>query len=154
LRERPKLEDTTFGWRFVNPALKARFGVDSMPETAENVAKEPTIARADQDAFALRSQQRAAAAHAAGRFAEEIAPVPVSRSKGEVVFVQEDKQLRPQTTRTARLAEERYRRLELAGPAHALPPAMVVAAQGAPPMPPCSLAPGRSDRQDRASLSA
>ena len=93
-----RLEDTTIGWRFVNPAMKARFGVDSMPETAENVAKDFSVARADQDEFALRSQQRAAAAQAAGFFAEEIAPVPVSRSKGEVVLIQEDEQLRPQTT--------------------------------------------------------
>ena len=69
-----------------------------MPETAENVAKDFSVARADQDEFALRSQQRAAAAQAAGFFAEEIAPVPVSRSKGEVVLIREDEQLRPQTT--------------------------------------------------------
>ena len=93
-----RLEDTTIGWRFVNPAMKARFGVDSMPETAENVAKDFSVARADQDEFALRSQQRAAAAQAAGFFAEEIAPVPVSRSRGEVVLIREDEQLRPQTT--------------------------------------------------------
>ncbi len=93
-----RLEDTTIGWRFVNPAMKARFGVNSMPETAENVAKDFSVARADQDEFALRSQQRAAAAQAAGFFAEEIAPVPVSRSRGEVVLIREDEQLRPQTT--------------------------------------------------------
>jgi len=93
-----RLEDTTIGWRFVNPAMKARFGVYYMPETAENVAKDFSVARADQDEFALRSQQRAAAAQAAGFFAEEIAPVPVSRSRGEVVLIREDEQLRPQTT--------------------------------------------------------
>src|SRR5438477_12849166 len=72
-----KIEDTTIGWRFVNPKMKAQYGVDSMPETAENVAAEFGIARADQDAFALRSQQRAAAAIAAGRLAEEIVPVTI-----------------------------------------------------------------------------
>ncbi len=70
-----KIEDTTIGWRFVNPLMKAKYGIDSMPETAENVAQEFGIARADQDAFALRSQQRALAAIAAGRMAEEIVPV-------------------------------------------------------------------------------
>jgi 3-oxoadipyl-CoA thiolase len=70
------LEDTTLGWRFINPLLKAQYGVDSMPETGENVAAEFGITRADQDAFAYRSQMRAVAAHAAGFFAEEIVPVP------------------------------------------------------------------------------
>src|SRR4029453_8626612 len=65
-----KIEDTTIGWRFVNPAMKAKYGIDSMPETAENVAAEFNVSRADQDAFALRSQARAAAAMAAGRLAE------------------------------------------------------------------------------------
>ena len=73
--------DTTIGWRFVNPAMKAAYGVDSMPETAENVAAEYGISRADQDAFALRSQQRAAAAAASGRLAEEIVPVAMRASK-------------------------------------------------------------------------
>src|SRR5438270_8881122 len=63
-----KIEDTTIGWRFVNPLMKAKYGIDSMPETAENVAKEFNVSRADQDAFAIRSQQRWAAAHAAGFF--------------------------------------------------------------------------------------
>src|SRR5262249_56620978 len=70
-----KIEDTTIGWRFINPLMKARYGIDSMPETAENVAADFGISRADQDAFALRSQQRAAAAIAAGRFREEIVSV-------------------------------------------------------------------------------
>src|SRR5690348_2695559 len=70
-----KIEDTTIGWRFVNPLMKARYGVDSMPETAENVAADFKISRADQDAYALRSQQRAAAAIKAGYLAEEIVPV-------------------------------------------------------------------------------
>jgi acetyl-CoA acyltransferase len=77
------LEDTTIGWRFVNPVFKARFGIDSMPETAENVAREFGISRADQDAFALRSQQRAAGAIADGRMAEEIVTVAVAQSKGD-----------------------------------------------------------------------
>ena len=70
------------GWRFVNPAMKAQYGIDSMGETAENVAAQYGITRDDQDAFALRSQQKAAAARAAGRFAEEIVPVPVPQRKG------------------------------------------------------------------------
>jgi len=73
--------DTTIGWRFVNPLMKAQYGIDSMPETAENVATDDSISRADQDAFALRSQQRAAAAAASGRLAEEIVAVPVASSK-------------------------------------------------------------------------
>jgi acetyl-CoA acyltransferase len=90
--------DTTIGWRFVNPLMKAQFGIDSMPETAENVAAEYRISRADQDAFALRSQQRAARAQAAGRFAREIVPVSIPRRKGEPVIVSEDEHLRPDTT--------------------------------------------------------
>src|SRR2546426_8023406 len=73
-----KIEDTTIGWRFVNPLMKAKYGIDSMPETAENVAVDFKISRADQDAFALRSQQRTAAAGAAGRPAEEDRPAGVS----------------------------------------------------------------------------
>ncbi len=92
-----KIEDTTIGWRFINPLLKARYGVDSMPETAENVAAEFHIARADQDAFALRSQQRAAAAIAAGRLAEEIVPVTIPQKKGEALVVDQDEHPR-QTT--------------------------------------------------------
>ena len=91
--------DSTIGWRFVNPAMKAEFGTDSMPETAENVAVEFGVSRADQDAFALRSQQRTAAAAAAGRHAAEIAPVPVTRSKkAPPVLVSADEQPRPETT--------------------------------------------------------
>ena len=77
-----KIEDTTIGWRFVNPLMKAKYGVDSMPETAENVAAEFSVGRADQDAFALRSQERAAAAIAAGRLAQEIVPVTIAVEKG------------------------------------------------------------------------
>jgi acetyl-CoA C-acetyltransferase/acetyl-CoA acyltransferase len=91
--------DTTIGWRFVNPAMKAGYGVDSMPETAENVASDYGVARADQDAFALRSQQRAAAAAASGRHAVEIVPVPVTKSKkAPPVMVSADEQPRPDTT--------------------------------------------------------
>ncbi|MEW9679677.1 3-oxoadipyl-CoA thiolase [Pseudomonas sp. TE50-2] len=92
-----KLEDTTIGWRFVNPLMNAQFGVDSMPETADNVADDYQVSRADQDAFALRSQQKAVAAQAAGFFAEEIVPVRIKHRKGETV-VEHDEHLRPQTT--------------------------------------------------------
>ncbi len=92
-----KLEDTTIGWRFINPLMKQQYGVESMPETGENVAEEYAISREDQDAFALRSQQRAARAKAAGFFAEEIVPVRVSSKKGESV-VTEDEHPRPETT--------------------------------------------------------
>ncbi len=89
--------DTTMGWRFVNPEMRARYGVDAMPETAENVAAEFQVTRSDQDAFALRSQERAAAAKAAGLFAAEIAPVSVTARKGRV-SVSEDEHPRPDTT--------------------------------------------------------
>jgi hypothetical protein len=92
-----KIEDTTIGWRFVNPLMKAQYGIDSMPETAENVAQEFAIARADQDAFALRSQQRAAAAIAAGRLAEEMVPVTIPAKKGEPVVVTRDEHPRETT---------------------------------------------------------
>jgi 3-oxoadipyl-CoA thiolase len=93
-----KIEDTTIGWRFVNPAMKAKYGTDSMPETAENVAEEWRISREDQDAFALRSQQRAAEAMRAGRLAEEIVPVTVPGKKGDVQIVSQDEQPRSDTT--------------------------------------------------------
>ncbi|APO84113.1 3-oxoadipyl-CoA thiolase [Pseudomonas putida] len=92
-----KLEDTTIGWRFINPLMKSQYGVDSMPETADNVADDYQVSRADQDAFALRSQQKAAAAQAAGFFAEEIVPVRIAHKKGETI-VQHDEHLRPETT--------------------------------------------------------
>jgi 3-oxoadipyl-CoA thiolase len=92
-----KLEDTTIGWRFINPRFQEQFGTDSMPETAENVAEEYGISRADQDAFALRSQQRAAAA-ANGSLAAEIVNVPVGCGKGEVRMVDRDEHPRPGTT--------------------------------------------------------
>jgi 3-oxoadipyl-CoA thiolase len=93
-----KMEDTTIGWRFVNPAMKARYGTDAMPETAEIVAEEYKIARADQDAFALRSQQRTAAAMKEGRLAEEIVSVSIPQKKGEPFVVNVDEQPRPDST--------------------------------------------------------
>lgn len=93
-----KLEDTTIGWRFVNPSMQAQYGVDAMPETAENVAREFSIGRHDQDAFALRSQQRYAAAHARGFFAGELTSVPVPQRKGEVRMVDTDEHPRPDAT--------------------------------------------------------
>ncbi len=90
--------DTTIGWRFVNPAMKARYGVDSMPETADNVAADYGVPRADQDAFALRSQQRWSLAQGAGLFRDEIAPVHVPRGKGEPLVVDRDEHPRPETT--------------------------------------------------------
>jgi len=92
-----EIYDTTIGWRFVNPLLKAQYGVDSMPETAENVAGDFTVSRADQDAFALRSQQRAGHAQVAGYFAEEIVPVRIPGKKGETL-VATDEHPRPDTT--------------------------------------------------------
>jgi acetyl-CoA acyltransferase len=85
-----QLFDTTIGWRFVNPLMKQQYGVDSMPETGENVAAEFAVSRADQDAFALRSQQRALAAQASGRLAAEIVPVTIPAKKGEAVVVDRD----------------------------------------------------------------
>src|ERR1051326_7322084 len=82
-----EMTDTTLGWRFIHPRMREMHGVDSLTETAENVAAEHHISRADQDAYAFRSQQRAAAAHAARRFAQEIIPVTVPKAKGEPVVV-------------------------------------------------------------------
>jgi acetyl-CoA acyltransferase len=93
-----QLYDTSLGWRFVNPRFKERFGVDAMGETAENVAEQLSISRADQDAFALRSQQRAGAARASGRFAMEIAPVPIPQKKGDAVVITQDEFIRADTT--------------------------------------------------------
>jgi acetyl-CoA acyltransferase len=90
--------DTTIGWRFVNPKMKAQHGIDSMPETAENVAQDFQVNRADQDAFAWRSQQRAGRAIASGRFAEEIVPVSIARRKGDPILVDTDEHPRPETT--------------------------------------------------------
>ncbi|UUT14034.1 3-oxoadipyl-CoA thiolase [Pseudomonas zeae] len=92
-----KLEDTTIGWRFINPLMKAQYGVDAMPQTADNVADDYKVSRADQDAFALRSQQRTAVAQAAGYFAEEIVEVRIAHKKGETV-VSQDEHPRADTT--------------------------------------------------------
>ncbi|WP_313057240.1 3-oxoadipyl-CoA thiolase [Stutzerimonas nitrititolerans] len=92
-----KIEDTTIGWRFINPRMKEMYGVDAMPETADNVAEEWQVSREDQDAFALRSQQRTAKAQAAGFFAEEIVPVVVKGRKGDTL-IDTDEHPRPDTT--------------------------------------------------------
>ena len=93
-----EIYDTTIGWRFVNPLMKAQYGIDSMPETGENVAEEFQVARKDQDAFAVRSQQRAGKAAAAGYFAEEIIPVQAPGGKAGPIVVDKDEHPRPDTT--------------------------------------------------------
>ena len=93
-----EIHDTTIGWRFVNPKMNELYGVDSMPETAENVAQQYGISRSDQDVFALRSQQKAAAAQTSGRLAMEITPVSIKGRKGAVEIVEKDEHPRPQTT--------------------------------------------------------
>ncbi|MBU6260140.1 MAG: 3-oxoadipyl-CoA thiolase [Burkholderiales bacterium] len=93
-----KIEDTTIGWRFVNPLMKAQYGIDSMPETAENVASDFKVNRADQDAFAVRSQQRWARAQADGRFHSEIVAVTLPQKKGEPRRFDTDEHPRPETT--------------------------------------------------------
>jgi 3-oxoadipyl-CoA thiolase len=93
-----EIYDTTLGWRFINPLMKAQYGVDSMAETGENVAEEFQVTRADQDAFALRSQQRAAKAKASGYFAEEIVPVTAPGGKAGPIIVDQDEHPRPDTT--------------------------------------------------------
>jgi acetyl-CoA acyltransferase len=93
-----EMHDSTLGWRFINPVLEERYGVDSMAETAEEVAVEHNVSRADQDAFAARSQARAAAALRSGRFVREIVPVTIPQRKGDAVVVVTDEQPRPDTT--------------------------------------------------------
>ena len=93
-----KLEDTTIGWRFVNPLMKAKYGTDSMPETGEIVAEEFHVSRQDQDLFALRSQQRAADAIRSCRLSQEIVPVPIPQKKGDPLLFSEDEHPRPDTT--------------------------------------------------------
>jgi len=93
-----KLEDTTIGWRFVNPLMKAKYGTDSMPETGEIVAEEFHISRKDQDLFALRSHQRATDAIRSSRMSQEIVPVPIPQKKGDPVLFSEDEHPRPDTT--------------------------------------------------------
>ena len=92
-----EIHDTTIGWRFVNPVMKAQYGIDSMPETGENVAEDYHISRADQDAFALRSQSRAAAAQANGRLGREIVPVSIPQRKGDPLVVDRDEHPRATT---------------------------------------------------------
>lgn len=92
------IHDTTIGWRFINPMMKKLYETHSMPQTADNVAADFNISRADQDAFALRSQQRWAAAHAAGRFADELVPVVIPQKKGDPKVVDTDEHPRPETT--------------------------------------------------------
>lgn len=98
-----KIEDTTLGWRFVNPAMRAAYGVDSMPETAENVAVDWQVGRDAQDAFALASQEKAAAAQASGRFAQEIVPVAIPQKKGDPILFAVDEH--PRTTSIDALAK-------------------------------------------------
>lgn len=93
-----ELFDTTLGWRFVNPKMQERFGVDSMGETAENLAERYGISREEQDGYALQSQQRAAAAQARGRFAEEIAPIEIAGAKGAVSTFEHDEFVKPGTS--------------------------------------------------------
>ena len=97
-RAQAEMHDTTIGWRFVNPAMERRYGIDSMPETAENVAAEFAVSREDQDAFALRSQRRAAQAAKSSRFADEIAAVSIPQRKGEPKIVLADEHPRSDTT--------------------------------------------------------
>lgn len=98
-----EIHDTTIGWRFINPLMKAQYGVDSMPETGENVAAEYSVTRADQDAFALRSQSKAAAAQANGRLAREITPVSIPQRKGDPIVVDRDEH--PRATTIEQLAK-------------------------------------------------
>jgi acetyl-CoA acyltransferase len=93
-----EIYDTTIGWRFINPLIKQQYGVDSMPETGENVAADFNVSREDQDAFALRSQKKAAAAQANGRLAQEIVPVTIPKRKGDPVIVDKDEHPRGDTT--------------------------------------------------------
>jgi acetyl-CoA acyltransferase len=93
-----EIYDTTIGWRFINPLMKAQYGVESMPETGENVAQDFQISRQDQDLFAFRSQQRAKAAMESGHFEEEIVPVEIKRRKGDPIIFSEDEHPRPETT--------------------------------------------------------
>jgi len=93
-----EIYDTTLGWRFVNPRMRERYGIDSMPETGENVAAQFNISRADQDRFALRSQQRTAAAYARGFYEAELVPVEIARAKGKALTVTRDEHPRPETT--------------------------------------------------------
>ena len=96
--QQAEIYETSLGWRFINPKMEQMYGADSMGETAENVAQEFNISREDQDAYALRSQQRTAAAIASGRLAKEICPVGIPQRKGDAVIIDTDEHPRPQTT--------------------------------------------------------
>src|ERR1700739_3214413 len=98
-----EVHDTTIGWRFINPLMKKQYGVDSMPETAENVAQQFQVSRSDQDAFALRSQARPAAAQKAGRLAKEIVAVSIPQRKGDPIVI--DKDEHPRATSIEALAK-------------------------------------------------
>lgn len=93
-----EIHDTTIGWRFINPLMKKQYGVDSMPETGENVAEDFQVSRADQDAFAVRSQDKAVVAQANGRLAKEITPVTIPQKKGDAIIVSKDEHPRAGTT--------------------------------------------------------
>ncbi|MGO4451691.1 3-oxoadipyl-CoA thiolase [Phyllobacterium sp. TAF24] len=93
-----EIHDTTIGWRFINPLMQQQYGIDSMPETGENVAEDYNVSRADQDAFAVRSQQRAGVAMDSGRLGREITPVIIPQRKGDAITVDRDEHPRPQTT--------------------------------------------------------
>src|SRR5205823_3957845 len=93
-----QMHDSSFGWRFINPEMQTQHGTDAMGETAENLVDQYHISRDDQDAFALASQQKAAAAQQRGRFAQELAPVPIPQRKGEPMLFAEDEFLKPTTT--------------------------------------------------------
>ncbi|HEY4130043.1 MAG TPA: acetyl-CoA C-acyltransferase, partial [Gemmatimonadaceae bacterium] len=93
-----ELFDTSLGWRFVNPKMKSKYGVDSMGQTAENVAEQYEVSRGDQDAFALRSQQKAAAARTRGRFKKEIVPIEIAQKKGDPKRFEQDEFLRPESS--------------------------------------------------------
>ena len=106
-----EMYDTTIGWRFVNPKMKDAYGDDTMPSTGENVAQEFQVSREDQDAFALRSQEKAAAAQANGRLAAEIVAVEIPQRKGDPIVVDKDEHPRATTPRSARQIEaDRARR--------------------------------------------
>src|SRR5690606_20957249 len=93
-----EIYDTTIGWRFVNPLMKKQYGIDSMPETGENVAEQFQVSRADQDAFAVRSQNKAVAAQENGRVAREIIPITIPQRRGDPIVVEKDEHPRPGTT--------------------------------------------------------
>src|SRR5260370_42155521 len=102
------MEDTTLGWRFINPLMRAKYGVDAMPETGENVAEEFHISRRDQDLFALRSQQRAAEAMRSCKLRQEIVAVPIPQKKGDPVLFSEDEHPRSEERRVGKECRSRW----------------------------------------------